>query len=334
MPIVDVHAHVTPERFKEAIRREGNWYGVGPAAGELDRGGFARSTQERIADMDQLGVDLQLVSPTVGFFQYGNELEVTRMVAMECNDEISEMVATHPARFAGLATLPMQDIPSAIAEMRRAMGEKGHRGVIISDHVLGNTYDEPEFDSFFGAAEELGAIILFHQSSDTMVHQRIKRYKLGNAVGNMAERTLLYATLVFGGVMDRHPGLRPILSHGGGYTAFGIVRMDKVAGALEQGGGGPDLAPPFPQVGDDQVTLNKAPSAYLDRFYYDCCTYDGRLLRFIIDTVGIDRVLLGTDYPAPMLLPDAVNWVNGLDELTADEKRKILETNASELLGL
>jgi aminocarboxymuconate-semialdehyde decarboxylase len=334
VPIIDVHAHVTPERFKSAIAAEGTWFGVGPAAGELDRGGFAKSLDERIADMDALGVDMQLVSPTVGFYQYSNDLDVTKRIARECNDEIAEMVAEHPTRFAGLATLPMQDLPSAITEMERVIGERGLRGVMISDHVLGRTYDEPEFRPFFQAVEDAGAVVLFHQASDTVVHGRIKRYKLGNAVGNMAERALLYATLVFGGVMDRFPKLNPILAHGGGYTAFGIVRMDKVAGALEEGGRGDGLAPPFPQVGDDQVTLSAAPSSYLERFYYDCCVYSGRLLRFIIDTVGIDRVVLGTDYPAPMLLPDAVRWINGLKELSTDEKEKILTGNATQLLGL
>jgi aminocarboxymuconate-semialdehyde decarboxylase len=333
MPVIDVHAHLTPERYKEAIRRDGSWYGLGPAVGELDRGGFAKPVDERLAEMDGLGVDMQLVSPTVGFYQYGNDLELTVKIAHECNDEIAEVVAAHPDRFAGLATLPMQDLPSALAELERVMG-KGFRGVMISDHVLGRTYDEPEFATFFAAAEETGAVILFHQASDTVVHHRIRRYKLGNAVGNLAERTLLFATLVFGGVMDRFPDLKPILAHGGGYTAYGIARMDKVAGALEATAGTDGLAPPFPQVGDDQVTLGRAPSSYLDQFYYDCCTYSGPVLRFLIDTVGIDRVVLGTDYPAPMTLPDAVNWVRGLDELSEDEKEKILSTNASLLLGL
>jgi aminocarboxymuconate-semialdehyde decarboxylase len=332
MPIIDVHAHVTPERYKQGIRTEGSWYGLGAAVGELDRGGFAKPTAERLAEMDELGVDMQLISPTVGFYQYGNDLDVTKSVAHECNDEIAEMVEAHPSRFAGLATLPMQDLSSALFELDRVMGN-GFRGVMISDHVLGRNYDEPEFRPFFKALEDHDALVLFHQASDTVVHQRIKRYKLGNAVGNLAERTLLYATLVFGGVMDRCPDLKPILAHGGGYTAYGIARMDKVAGALEEGTGN-GLAPVFPQVGEDQVTLTRAPSSYLGRFYYDCCTYSGPVLRFLIDTVGIDQVVLGTDYPAPMTLPDAVNWIRGRPELDSDEKEKILSGNASRLLGL
>lgn len=331
MPVIDMHAHVTPERYKKAIRDQGDWHGLDAVPGELGLGGFDKALPERLADMDALGVDMQLVTPTVGFYQYGNELEVTRLIARECNDEIAEMVAQHPTRFAGLATLPMQDPSSAIAEMERAMSELNLKGVILSDHVAGRTYDEPEFLPFFLAAEQLGAILFFHQGGDTVVNHRIRRYKLGNAVGNLTERALLYATLVFGGIMDRCPDLKPLLAHGGGYTAFGVARMDKVAGALENSSS-KDLIPPFGQ--SDGFSQILPPSAYLDRFYYDCCTYSGPALRFLIDAVGIDRVVLGTDYPAPMLLHDAVDWVNGLPELTGSEKEAILSTNAMAFLGV
>jgi aminocarboxymuconate-semialdehyde decarboxylase len=333
VPVIDTHAHVTPERFKEAIRKDGTWYGLGPEAGELDRPGFTKSMSERLEDMDATGIDRQLVTPTVGFYQYRNDLDVATSVARECNDEIAEIVDQHPDRFSGLATLPMQDVPSAVDELTRAVKELNLEGAIIGDHVLGRTYDEPEFLPFFRAAEALGAILFFHQGGDTMVSARSRRYSLPNGIGNLADRTLTFATLVFGGVMDACPNLKPLLAHGGGYTAFGIGRLDKVAGAFE--GTYPDgpLTPPFPQP-DGQYALSRPPSTYLDRFFYDCCTYDGRALRYLIDTVGLDRVMLGTDYPAPMLLRDAVRWVNGLDTLTGEEKRAILADNPTAFLGL
>ena len=255
-----MHAHVTPERYKKAIRERGEWHGLDAVAGELGLGGFDKMLDQRLAEMDSLGVDMQLVTPTVGFYQYGNELDVTRRIALECNDEIAEMVAAHPARFSGLATLPMQDPPSAIAEMERAMTHLGLQGVIISDHVAGRTYDEPDFLPFFTAAEELGAIVFFHQGGDTVVSHRISRYKLGNAVGNLTERALVFATLVFGGVLDRCPELKPYLAHGGGFTSFGVARMDKVAGALEPDSG-EGFIPPFGQ--SDGFAQAMPPSDYL-----------------------------------------------------------------------
>ncbi len=161
------------------------------------------------------------------------------------------------------------------------------------------------------------------------MEHRNQRYKLPNAVGNLTERALVFATLVFAGIIDRFPDLKPLLGHGGGYTAYGVARLDKVAGALEGSAG---MTPPF---GDgDGFSQQLPPSDYLDRFYYDCCTYSGPVLRFLIDAVGIDRVVLGTDYPAPMVLRDAVNWVRGLPELSADEKDAILSENPTTLVGL
>ena len=331
MPVIDTHAHLTPERYKEAIRTKGEWYGLDAKPGELHHGGFSKSLTERLAEMDALGMDMQLLTPTIGFYQYDNELELTKKIHRECNNEVAETVQQHPTRFAGMATVPMQDPPSAIAEMERTMTDLGLKGVIINDHVVGRTYDDPAFLPFFAAAEELGAIIFFHQGKDTCVEYRNKRYKLPNAVGNLTERALVYATLVFGGIIDRFPDLKPLLGHGGGYTAYGAARMDKVAGAFEGDTTG-SLTPPF---GDgDGFSQQLPPSDYLDRFYYDCCTYSGPVLRFLIDAVGIDRVVLGTDYPAPMVLRDAVNWVRGLPELSDDEKEAVLSTNPTNLVGL
>lgn len=335
MPVIDMHAHVSPDRYKEAIERDGTWHGLGPVAGELDRAGyFNRSIAERLEDMDRDGIDAQLVTPTAGFYQYENDLEKTVTIARDCNDAVAELVDQHPGRFHGLGTLPMQDVPSAVEELERVMGELGMKGVMVSDHVAGKTYDEPEFMPFFQAAERLGAIVFFHQGGDTCVGFRTSRYKLSNAVGNLTERTLTYSALVFGGVLDRCPDLKLLLAHGGGYTAYGVARLDKVAGALEGGDPAGGLTPPFGRGKDDLYELSQPPSSYLDRFYYDCCTYSEPALRFLVDAVGIDRVVLGTDYPAPMTLQDSVNWVRGMTSLTDAEKDAILSGNATALLGL
>jgi aminocarboxymuconate-semialdehyde decarboxylase len=330
MPIIDMHAHVTPERYKRAIAADGNWYGLDETVGELSRGGFAQSITERVAEMDDQGVDMQLITPTVGFYQYAMDPGQAARIHRECNAEIAEIVAEHPTRFRGLAMPTMQDPATAIAEMAQAMSD-GFAGVVLSDHVWERTYDAAEFLPFFAAAEELGAILFFHQGGgDTCVSTRTEKYKLTNAVGNLVERTLLYGTLVFSGIMDRFPDLKPLLAHGGGYTAYGIARMDKVAGALEGPTG--EMTPPFAEA--DGFLQKRPPSDYLARFHYDCCTYSGPALRFLIDTVGIDQVVLGTDYPAPMFLKDPVRWVNGLSELSDAEKAAILVGNSSGLLGV
>jgi aminocarboxymuconate-semialdehyde decarboxylase len=174
--------------------------------------------------------------------------------------------------------------------------------------------------------EAAGAAVFFHQCSATVVESRTERYGLPNTIGNLTERAITFGTLVFGGVMDEFPDLKICLGHAGGYTAFGVARMDKGwrAGAMED----------MPEFEDARSYLQKAPSEYLGRFYYDSCTYTEGTLRFLLDAVGSDRVVLGTDYPAPMILDDAVNWINGLQSLSAEEKSAILSQNPARLLGL
>jgi aminocarboxymuconate-semialdehyde decarboxylase len=334
MPIIDTHAHFTPEEFERTIAAGQTWHGLDGHAGRLQMGGFGRSVEARLADMDADGIDMQLVSPTIGFYQYANDPEVTAAIARDCNDAVAALVTRHPDRFLGLGTLPMQSIPLAIAELERVMTTLEMKGVMIDDHVNGATYDLPEFLPFFQAAERLGALVFFHQGDDTCVKARNPRHKLPNAIGNLTDRTITFASLVCGGVMDACPNLRVLLGHGGGYVAFGIARLDKIAGALEGDYESTGLVPPFGRNDREPWSITKPPSSYLSRFYYDCCTYDGPALRFLIDKVGIDQVVLGTDYPAPMLLLDSVRWVNGLPELTSDEKTAVLSGNASKLLGV
>ena len=324
MRVIDVHAHVTPQCFQHAVRDGGTWHGMTAADGELGNPKNLWTPEERIADLDSLGVDTLAVSSTDCFYQYDKDVDTTRGIAREANDELARLAADYPGRFVGLGTVPMQDVGAAIAELERVMVDLGMKGLMINDHVNGHTYDEPLFLPFWKAVEELGAVVLFHQFVPTLVAARTERYFLANSIGNLVDRAVTFGTLVFGGVMDRFPGLKLVLGHGGGYTAFGIARMDKAweAAAIDY------------MDHDARSCLDQLPSEYLSRFYYDCCTHSEATLRFLIDTVGIDQVVFGTDYPAPMVIEDAVNWVNGLASLATGEKAAILSLNPGRLLGL
>ena len=334
MPIVDFHAHITPERYRRAVADGGDWYGLAPGRaawdpGELHNSGFVMPIEERLADMDALGVDVQLISPTPGFYQYDLPVETTAAIARECNDEVAELIAAHPGRFAGLGTLPMQDVGAAVAELDRIVGALGLKGAIVNDHVLGNTFDQPEFAPFWERAHALGAIVMFHQGSDGRF--RFNRYFMGNAIGNLTERAVTFGTLAAGGVLDRYPGVRVLLSHGGGFAAFAAARMDKAAGAFPPDAPGARYPAPFKARPDYAAPAAKPPGAYLSSVYYDCCTFSEPTLRFLIDQAGVDRVVLGSDYPAPMYLTDAVHWIRGMESLSESEKFAILEGNAGAL---
>jgi aminocarboxymuconate-semialdehyde decarboxylase len=274
--------------------------------------------EERLADMDSLGVDVHVLSPYSGFYNYGLDTAVAVATSKDSNDEIAQMTKTWPERFAGLATLPMQDVKAAIAELERVMVHPGFKGAMINDHVNGRTLDEPEFLPFWKAAEQLGALILFHQGGETIVSPRIRRYHLPNTIGNLADRTVTFASLVLGGVMDACPDLKICLCHGGGYTCYGIGRMDRG----------------WQVCSEARVQISQPPSAYLRRFYYDCIVYTESALRYLIDTVGVDRVVFGTDWPYDMVFDWPVSWILSLESLTKDEKEAILWKNLERLLGL
>jgi aminocarboxymuconate-semialdehyde decarboxylase len=331
MRSIDVHAHLTPQCFWQATEKGGDWHSLKREKAERGQEcaivGERRQVlpprakwtpEERLADMDSLGVDVHVVSPYVGFYNYHLDAKVAAATARATNDEISSMTKSWPTRFAGLGTLPMQDVKGAIAELERCMTGLGLKGAEINDHVNGRTLDEAEFRPFWKAADQLGALIFFHQGGETLVSPRTKRYHLPNTVGNLVDRAVTFATLVSGGVMDECPNLKIVLGHGGGYTCYGIGRMDRG----------------WQVRAEARVNIAKPPSTYLRKFYYDCIVYTESALRFLIDTVGADRVVFGTDWPYDMALDWPVSWILSMESLSQEEKDAILWKNLERLLNI
>jgi aminocarboxymuconate-semialdehyde decarboxylase len=331
MRSIDIHAHLTPQCFWRATENGGDWHTVrrekDARGGEVALVGKSRQSlpprarwtpEERLADMDSLGVDVHVVSPYVGFYNYQLETAVAAATSRAINDEIASMVKGWPQRFAGLGTLPMQDVKTAVGELERCMTQLGLKGVEINDHINGRTLEEAEFHPFWKAAEQMGAVVFFHQAGETLVSARSTRYHLPNSIGNLVDRAVTFATLVHGGVMDAHPDLKIVLGHGGGYTCYGIGRMDHAWQVRTEA----------------RVHIAQPPSAYLGRFYYDCIVYTEEALRFLIDTVGVDRVVFGTDWPYDMALDWPVAWILGMTSLSQEEKDAILSKNLERLLGI
>ena len=318
MRAIDLHAHLTPQCFQKEVLQGNIWHGMTEHEGELRNPRNAWTPEQRIADMDSLGVDIQVVSTNVAFYKYDQEVSLTTAIGVDCNNEVHQMTMDYPDRLSGLATLPMQDPKAAIAELERAVVKLGFKGAMINDHVNGDTFDDPKFLPFWQAAEQMGAVLLIHQASPTLVVDRSTRYHLPNTIGNLVDRAVTFASFVFGGVMDKCPDLRVCLAHGGGYTCFGAGRMDRG----------------WQVRSEAREQINQPPSSYLSKFYYDCLTHSEPALRMLINTVGIDRVVLGTDWPADMRIDWPVSWVMGLESLTQDEKEAILWKNLEKLLNL
>lgn len=316
--IVDVHCHCTLARFRKAVvDRRTDWHGMTSAHGELGNPKNHWDVDRRLQEMDRLRIDVQAVSPTDVFYQYDREPKVTERIARDANEEIAGMVRDHPGRFMGLGTLPMQDVGRAVAEMTRGMRELGLTGFMIDDHVNNATYDDERFEPLWEAAEDLGAFLLVHQYQPTTVAARTEEYFLLNSIGNLSDRTITFASFVYGGVLDRHPGLAICLCHGGGYVPYALDRLDK----------GWEVWPELRGRSRDR------PSAYVRRFYYDTVVYTARNLRFLIDVVGADRVVFGTDWPAPMTFDDPVGRLEAMDVLTEDERAALLRGTAESIFG-
>jgi len=275
--------------------------------------------EERLADMDAQGVDVQVVSIHTPLLGYHLEPGEGRRLAREVNDEIAEMTRQWPRRFAGLATLPAQDVGASIEELDRAVNVLGLKGAELDTSVNGANWDEPRFLPLFKAAEAMGAVLFFHpQPLHNLVLPRIDRYGLSNSLGVIAEDTIIAAVLIFGGILDACPGLKICIAHGGGVACFGMGRLDHAWRVRVEA----------------RQHILRPPSTYQRGLYYDTVVGSEAALRFLIDSVGIDRVVLGSDWPFVRWDPSPAGWVKGLATLTPEEKDMILWRNVEALLRL
>jgi len=331
MRSIDIHAHLVPASAWRAAAAGKEWYGyryeagegVGAFVGGGRRIGFTSpkvrfTVEERLEDMDAQGVDVQVLSIHTPFFGYHLDAEQGRRLAREVNDEIAGIVRRWPQRFAGLATLPMQDVKSAIDELERAVGVLGLKGAELDTEVSGAQWDEPKFLPFFKAAEAMGAVLFFHpQPQHNFLMQRTPRDGLFNSLGVILDDAIVVAILISGGVLEACPNLRACVAHGGGPACFAMGRLDR-------GWQGRPEARRIP----------RPPSSYQRGLYYDTVVGSEKALRFLLDEVGADRVVLGSDWPFVPWHPSPVAWVQGLASLAPEEKEKILWRNLRGLLGL
>jgi aminocarboxymuconate-semialdehyde decarboxylase len=331
MRTIDIHAHLVPTALWQAIEARRDWHGfrhepgegLGTVVGDGKRTAFSSpkvrfTAEERLRDMDAQGVDMQVVSIHTPLFGYHLDGVQGLGLAREVNDEIAGMVRQWPSRFTGLATLPMQDVKAAIGELERAVTALGLKGAELDTHVNGKQWDEAEFRPFFKAAEQMGAVLFFHpQPQHNFLMQRTPRDGLFNSLGVILDDAIVVAILISGGVLEACPALKACIAHGGGPACLAMGRLDR-------GWQGRPEARRIPQP----------PSAYQRRLYYDSVTGSEEALRFLLDQVGSDRVVLGSDWPFVPWHPSPVSWVQGLASLTPEEKERILWRNLETLLGL
>jgi aminocarboxymuconate-semialdehyde decarboxylase len=326
---IDVHCHYLPPRLIERLRSDGRSHSIEivDGSGELrlvlgkhesrPMPSAMTDLQRRVEWMDDRGIDVQLLSAWVEATAYELPPDHGIWLAECLNDAAAEDVSQQPDRFRAMASVPLQAPESAAAELRRAVTDLGMIGVEIASTTGSAELDDPSLEPFWTAAEELAAPVLVHPHQ-ALGDRRYERYFLWNLLGNPAEEAIAAAHLIFGGVLDRHPGLIVCLTHGGGFLPYQIGRVDRGYDAV---------------AGATAANINRPPSDYLGRFFYDTITHDADALRFLVEKVGAERVVLGSDYPFPMGDPDPVA---SLAAVGLDERRRamILCDNAAAAFGL
>lgn len=269
----------------------------------------------RLADMDRAGVDVQAVAVAVYQYYYWADAELGAKAARMVNEELAEATAGHDGRFVPLGTVPLQDCDAAVEELRHLAGRLGMRGIEIGTHVEGEEISAPRLAPFWAEVERLGLVVVIHTQGATHP-ERMQDHNFVNVIGHAFEATLATAHLIFDGVLARHPDLKIVVVHGGGYLPAYAGRIDHGWRARE----------------DVREGVAEPPTSYLRRFYFDTMVFEPGQVRYLVDTYGADHVLLGTDYPYDMGDEDPLALL-AASGLTQEQVDLVAGGNAARLLG-
>ena len=327
---IDVHTHILPKTWPDLRERYGyggflqiEHEGSGCAQLTCDDQAFRKVNDNcwdpirRIEECDRDGVHVQVLSTVPAMFSYwakpDDGLDLSRLL----NDDIATVVRSHPRRFVGLGTIPMQAPDLAMREMERCVTQLGMAGVQIGTHVNGRNLDDPGVVSVLECAADLGAAVFVHPW-DMLGRDRMTKYWLGWLVGMPAETALAISSLLFSGALDRLTNLRICFAHGGGAFPGTIGRIEhgfKVR---------PDLC---------AADAKRSPREYLGRFYLDSLVHDEAMLHHLIGLIGEDRVALGSDYPFPLGEHHPGSLIESLSGVVDSVKERLLSGTALEFLG-
>lgn len=326
---IDCHTHVAVPRAAEFIKPHLDLSTIPlghfatPDTKELnakqdaDIRGRITTADARFPDMEEMGVDVQLIMPPPPQCYHTVALEYAVPAAQMINDGIAEFVSKHKDRFIATGTVPMQDGNEAAKELERCMGKLGFKGVEILTNVAGKELSDPAFAPFWKKAEELGALVIIHPNGFTE-GQRLSRFYFNNVIGNPFDTTVALHYLIFDGVLERHPKLKILAVHGGGYLGAYSGRIDHAWGARS----------------DCQAGLPKPPTSYLKQVYVDTVVFTPLQLKALVDLFGDDHVIMGTDYPFDMLEYDPIGHINSVEGFDDTTRAKLAGGNLKKLVGL
>lgn len=313
---IDVHCHVSIPEAVDMLKGT-KLEGMGRAPGGYKDANFSA---DRVAAMDQMGIDVQAVS--INSFWYSADRDLaSRLVDLQ-NEKMGALCAAQPDRFVAFASVALQFPDLAAKQMEEGMKKHGLRGVAIGPYCEGKELTNPEFDPFWGKAEELQALVFVHpqdSANATGIRNRVQgNGVLGNVIGNPLETTIFLSHMIFEGTLDKFPNLKICAAHAGGFLATYPDRMDH--GCLV-----------FPA--QCKKTIKKQPSEYLKQIYYDSIIFTEEGLRHLIAEVGPGQIGLGTDYPFPWSVTP-VEQVMALPGLSDADRIAILGGTMGRLLKI
>lgn len=323
--VIDVHAHAVLELVLGAAGEHGpeltevdgeQRFRVGgyELCGVRYRGSVFMDPEQRIEAMDAAGIDLQVVSPNpLTYFHHIDAVDAAEFCRRH-NDAMAALVAEHPGRLLGFATLPMQDVDAALVELRRAVGELGLVGAYIGTD-FGRLLDDAALDGLYGLCVELDVPLFVHPAPSgidgPLLDGRLRRFDLDLLLGFAYEESLAVATLVFGGVLERHPGLDVCVSHGGGAAAFLAGRWRQAA----------EVRPWSPEWLREPGAFDRL----LRRLWFDVHVHEAGSLALLTQVVGTERLVLGTNFGG---------WDSGAGHVLDPSLGPTLDANALRLLRL
>jgi len=323
--IIDTHAHIiVPEILRDAKPSE-EWrprvvweggkqfveYGpkrIGSALREFV------SIETILDEMKKSGVDGVLLCPWVSLVRYEAKPEESLDACQVQNDALISLVKKHVGHASALGMVPLQDVEMSIRELER-MTQAGLKGVEIGTHVNGLYPGDARFRPFWEACESLGTFVFIHPVEGGG-RAELRDYYMWNVIGNPMETTVAAGHLILSGVLETYPRLKIMLAHGGGALPY-------LHGRLDRG---------FKQRPEINKVIKKPPTEYLSRFYFDTITHDAAVLKSLVDLVGADHVMLGSDYPFDMGNENPADLIRAAN-LGRDAENKILGENAKGLLN-
>lgn len=325
--LIDLHAHFIPPEILRDVQPDEAWrprvYRDGEGQQWVEHGNTKVNSAPRefvdieriIAEQDRAGVDVVALSPWTPLLNYDQPVDVAFKSCELQNNAIAQVARAFPTRIAGLGCVPLQDAPLASRVASHLVRDLGLCGIEIGTNINGAYPGDERFLPFWEAVAELDTLVFIHPVSG-VGGPMMREYELWNLYGNPAETGLAAASLIFAGVLERFPSLKILLAHGGGVLPYIIGRFDR----------GWEVRPAA-----RKSRLSRPPSTYLKQFYFDTITHSADALRYLVQVVGAEHVVVGSDYPFDMGYEQPRTLVNELD-LPNEQSEMILSKTALQLL--